>query len=278
MLGTIENGNKPFKQNSWLSWLHEAIPAAEIAVEPASQIIEYTFPEGTGRMQPVAAPAVGSRLREKKATTVDANRVLANISSIPASRSPEWKKATDYLIQEKEWSLEQTSAPGSGPVSPLIRGSVFHRCLEEYAKTGSCDCAAVAGEFSEVRALHGEERERFLAGVEPVVRSITGNEELAWIFHRHPTAYSELPFLYRRGTELVSGIIDRVVIKEGRGYVVDYKAITIESNEALQSWMDHYRPQIRIYCEAVKEMFRLEAVEGFLLFVDNGRLAMTVKI
>ena len=279
MLGTTENGNKPFKQNSWLSWLHQAVSAAEIAVEPALQLIEYTFPEGTCRMLPVAAPAAGSRPREQKKTgPIDAERVIANISSIPPSRSPEWKKATDYLVQDKEWSLEQTSAPGSGPVSPLIRGSVFHRCLEEYAKTGSCDCTAIAGGFPEVRALRGEDREKFLAGVEPVIRSITGNEELSWIFHRQPTAYSELPFLYRKGNEIVSGIIDRVVIKEGRGYVIDYKAITIENDEALQSWIDHYRSQVRIYCEAVKEMFRLEAVEGYLLFVDNGRLAMIVKI
>ena len=126
--------------------------------------------------------------------------------------------------------------------------------------------------------MSGEERERFLAGVEPVIRSVTSSEELAWIFRRQPTAYSELPFLYRKGNELVSGVIDRVVVKDGRGYVVDYKAITIENDGALQSWMDHYRPQVRIYCEAVKELFRLEAVEGYLLFVDSGRLAMTVKI
>lgn len=279
MLGTLENGNKPFKQSSWLSWLHQAIPAPEITTEPASQLVEYSCPVWKARMLPADAPAAGSRPREqKKARTIDADRVLANISSIPASRSPEWKKATDYLVQEKEWSLEQAPAPDIGPVPPLIRGSIVHRCLEEYAKTGSCDCAAVAGEFPEVRALRGEERERFLAVVEPAIRSVTGSEELAWIFHRQPTAYSELPFLYRKGNEIVSGIMDRVVVKEGRGYVVDYKAIAIENDEALQSWMDHYRPQVRIYCEAVKEMFRLDAVEGYLLFVDSRRLALTAKV
>jgi ATP-dependent helicase/nuclease subunit A len=279
MLGTLENGKKPFKQNSWLSYLHQAIPATEIASEPSSQLIEYACPEWTGRMLPAAAPDAGSRPGErKKALAIDADRVLANISSIPASRSPEWKKATDYLAQEKEWSLELASAPESGPVPPLVRGSISHRCLEEYAKTGSCDCAAIAGEFPEVRALSGEERERFLAGLEPMIRSVTGSEELAWIFHRQATSYSELPFLYRKGNEIVSGIIDRVVVKDGRGYVVDYKAMAVENDEALQSWMDHYRPQVRIYCEAVKEMFRLEAVEGYLLFVDSRRLALTVKV
>ena len=141
-----------------------------------------------------------------------------------------------------------------------------------------CDLAAIAGEFPAVRALSGEERERFLDGAGSVVSDLRSREELAWIFHRQPTAYSELPFLYRKGNEIVSGIIDRVVVKDGRGYVVDYKAITIENDEALQNWIDHYRPQVRIYCEAVKEMFRLEAVEGYLLFVDSGRLALTVKI
>jgi ATP-dependent exoDNAse (exonuclease V) beta subunit len=60
--------------------------------------------------------------------------------------------------------------------------------------------------------------------------------------------------------------------------VDDYKTKTIENDEALQSRIDHYRPQVRIYCEAVKEMFRLEAVEGYLLFVDSTRLALIVKI
>jgi ATP-dependent helicase/nuclease subunit A len=279
MLGALENGNKPFKQNSWLSWLHQAIPAAETATGPASQLIEYACPGWQARLLPADAPDTGPRPREKKKTrTIDADRVLANISSLPAPQSPEWKKATDYLAQEKEWSLEQASAPESGPVSPLVRGSILHRCLEEYAKTGGCDYAAIAGEFPEVRALSGEERERFLAGVEPVIRSVTGSEELAWIFHRQPAAYSELPFLYRKGNEIVSGIMDRVIVRDGRGYVVDYKAIAIENDEALQSWMDHYRPQVRIYCEAVKEMFRLEAVEGYLLFVDSGRLALAAKV
>jgi hypothetical protein len=60
--------------------------------------------------------------------------------------------------------------------------------------------------------------------------------------------------------------------------MVDGKSIAVENDEALQSWMDHYRPQVRIYCEAVKEMLRLVAVEGYLLFVDSRRLALTVKV
>jgi ATP-dependent exoDNAse (exonuclease V) beta subunit len=133
-------------------------------------------------------------------------------------------------------------------------------------------------EFPEVMGLAPDERLRFQSEAELVLRSVTGNEELAWIFKQQPGSYAELPFLYRRGNEIISGVIDRVVVKEGAGYVIDYKSIAVESDEALQTWIDHYRPQIRIYCEAAKEVFGLASVEGYLLFLDSRRLALTVKI
>ncbi|MDD1751219.1 MAG: PD-(D/E)XK nuclease family protein, partial [Methanothrix sp.] len=101
-----------------------------------------------------------------------------------------------------------------------------------------------------------------------------GNQDSAWIFERRDRSYSELPFLYKKGQSLVSGIIDRVVIRDGIGFVVDYKSILIEHDEALKSWKEHYRPQIRVYCEAVKEIFGLERVDGYLLFLDSNRLEL----
>ena len=104
------------------------------------------------------------------------------------------------------------------------------------------------------------------------------NNEFAWIFERTVHSYSELPFLYNRGNTLVSGIIDRVVIRDNRAYVVDYKAILIEQDKDLKAWTDHYRPQVQIYCEAVKELFRSQQVEGSLLFLDSNMLETIVRI
>jgi ATP-dependent exoDNAse (exonuclease V) beta subunit len=104
------------------------------------------------------------------------------------------------------------------------------------------------------------------------------NNELAWIFERSVHSYSELPFLYKRGNTLVSGVIDRVVIRDDRAHVVDYKAILLENDKALKAWSDHYRPQVLIYCEAVKELFRLRSVEGSLLFLDSNRLETIVRL
>jgi ATP-dependent exoDNAse (exonuclease V) beta subunit len=106
------------------------------------------------------------------------------------------------------------------------------------------------------------------------VSSVLGNQDSAWISERRDRSVgAALPV---QKATLVSGIIDRVVIREGIGFVIDYKSILIEHDEALKSWKEHYRPQIKIYCEAAKEIFGLERVDGYLLFLDSNRLELVV--
>jgi len=279
MIGTIESGYKPFKQNSWLSSLHEAIPPAEAKAGPGPFLVEYALPDGRAQVVPADRAALGRTgpAEPPQETVIDADAVIANIAPIPPSKAPEWKRATDFLSQEKEWTFEQPVVQEGKALSPLIRGSVLHRCLEEYAKTGAVDLETVLAGFPEVLSLDREARGQFAEDAGMVLRSITESKELSWIFEQRPISYSELPFLYHKGNDIVSGVIDRVIIRDGIGYVVDYKAIAVGKDEALQSWIDHYRPQVRVYCEAVKELFKIERVEGYLLFLDSARLALTVK-
>ncbi len=173
----------------------------------------------------------------------------------------------------KEDSLEKFFLQaGTGTVSPLTRGSVLHRCLEEFANTGAYDLGRIMLEYPDIGALGDAIRQSFAADADSVLKAVLGKDEFRWIFERGPRAYSELPFLYRRGPDIVSGKIDRVVIRDGAGYVIDYKAILIENDDALRAWCGHYRPQVGIYCEAVKNIFSLQVVEGLLLFLDSGRL------
>jgi len=72
--------------------------------------------------------------------------------------------------------------------------------------------------------------------------------------------------------------MDRVVIQGDSGYVIDYKAIAIHDEAEAVAWKDHYRPQVQVYCEALKELFRLQTVEGHLLFLDSARLELIVSI
>jgi len=285
MAGTLAGGRKPGQSptagpNTWLQYLHDAIPALNEQEGIAAEgILSFTYPDWNPQTlideRPIT-PTSGMS-EQGQPPVIDPAVIIENISPLPQSDSISWKKATDLVLPLKGQAMEQDVPRDSTCLSPLTRGSFFHRCLELAATSGSFDLNRVAQEFPEVLALAFDVRLRFLSEAELVLRSVTGNEELAWIFRQHPHAYSELPFLYRKEREIISGIIDRLIIKEGTGYIIDYKSIAVENDESLQTWIDHYRPQIRIYCEAAKKLFGLASVEGYLLFLDSRRLALTVK-
>ena len=286
MTGALVGGRKPGQMpaalpNTWLQHLHTAIPGLDRQeADAAKSVLSFSYPDWKRQEitdERTSPPRSGAAEQETQAI-IDPAEIIVNISPLPRSDSMLWKKATDFLLPLKELAIEQEISRDASCLSPLARGSFFHRCLELITTPGGLDLDRVVREFPEVLALPPDERLPFLADAEQVLAGLTGNEELAWIFKQHPDAYAELPFLYRKDREIISGIIDRLVVKEGIGYVIDYKSIVVEKDEILQTWIDHYRPQLRIYCEAAKEMFRLERVEGYLLFLDSGRLALTVKV
>ncbi|NTW67042.1 MAG: UvrD-helicase domain-containing protein [Nitrospirae bacterium] len=281
MIGALAAAETPVNQNTWLQYLHDAIPALVSPKSgPGARGLCFSYPDWQAEplIEAMQGPLRAAQGPQEQPVVTDPAAVLGNIAPLPASHVERWTTATDHLAREKELVLELSAMREGRPVSPLTRGNINHRSLEAYATTGSFDLRLIAKEFPEIMALGPEERERFLADVETVLRGLMGSEELAWVFKQQPGAYAELPFLYRKGNEIISGVIDRLVVKEGAGYVIDYKSIAVESDDALQTGIDHYRPQIRLYCEAAKELFGLASVEGYLLFLDSRRLALTVKV
>ena len=202
MTATLSKGTLPgqpprIAANTWLQYLHTAIPTLDA---PAGERgLCFAYPDWSTQTLP-DAPARTERNAPAHAEAIDPTAILKNIAACERSGITPWKKATDYLSKEKERTGERPVPHEGQAVSPVTRGSIFHRCLEEYASTGTFALPAIANEFPEFLALGAEERGRFLAGAEQVIRSVTGNEELAWIFKQQPGAYSELPFLYRRRT------------------------------------------------------------------------------
>jgi ATP-dependent exoDNAse (exonuclease V) beta subunit len=149
--------------------------------------------------------------------------ILENISPLPRSETPEWKRATDFIEQDKEAKLFVAPPSSIGTISPLVRGSVLHRCLEDLTRSGPPDIDRIIQEFPGVLEQDTEVREAFQNDIKTVLHAVTTDKTLAWIFDSNAGEYSELPFLYKKGNTFVSGIIDRVVVKDNKGYVVDYK-------------------------------------------------------
>ncbi|HEX9021249.1 MAG TPA: UvrD-helicase domain-containing protein [Nitrospirota bacterium] len=281
MLGARANGTAPVKTNTWLAYLRKTLPLQQ-APEPEAgpRVVKYSCPDWKAQDRPGRKEAGRqSAAPEQQENKVDQNRVLENISPLPRSDTPQWKRATDFIEREKEKEPEQPlflTAPFE--VSPLSRGSVLHRCLEEYTKGGGYDVEKIIPEFPDILSHGNDVRKRFFEDVGSVLKRVLSEKSLVWIFERRDGSYSELPFLLKKENALISGMIDRVVIKDDTGHVVDYKAILIENEKSLADWKEHYRPQVQLYCEAVKNIFQLKSVEGHLLFLDSARLELTTKV
>jgi len=306
MIGSLANGKAPYKQNSWLSYLHEAQPKPlfEKAVEAAPGLTVYSYPANAWNTKdgeyPPRSPFSkgedtqssnppfdkggqgGLLLKEGKRKferEIDIDALIRNLSPVPRSDSLEWKSAAAFIETSRENDPLRPPLHGEGAAISLpTRGSVLHRCLEELTKNGTYNFERITKEFPEIDAVKKEEQEKFLKDIESVLFSVVKNKDFAWIFERKPGSYSELPFLYKRGHSLISGKIDRIVVKERKGFVIDYKSSLRENEDTLNARIDRYRPQLNVYCEAVKEIFKLESVEGYLLLLDSARLELTAKI
>ena len=89
----------------------------------------------------------------------------------------------------------------------------------------------------------------------------------------------ELPFLHRQADGLLQGFIDRLVLVEEEGRVVeaevqDFKTDLLDGSdaEAVAAKVTFYRPQIHAYRDAVAGRYglNLAAVKGTLLFLRPG--------
>lgn len=80
-------------------------------------------------------------------------------------------------------------------------------------------------------------------------------------------AESEVPFIMKRGIEIVSGRIDRVLLTPQGLDIIDYKSFPsgIEAKEI-------YKEQLRLYADAAKKIWKSPVHSCFILFTADAHL------
>ncbi|HAK59238.1 MAG TPA: hypothetical protein DCO77_02495, partial [Nitrospiraceae bacterium] len=87
MIGTLAAGKKPFRQNAWLSYLHQAIPVHRPAENTPSCLITSAWPDWTTQILDLEHRGPGARPQEGREQTtvpVDSTAVLENIAPLRA--------------------------------------------------------------------------------------------------------------------------------------------------------------------------------------------------
>lgn len=83
--------------------------------------------------------------------------------------------------------------------------------------------------------------------------------------------WSELPFYLREGDTLWKGRIDRVLLRDKRVEIYDYKTFPV-NEEKISEIRGFYKPQLEIYEKAVKALFPAKEVRSFLLLTATGEI------
>jgi ATP-dependent exoDNAse (exonuclease V) beta subunit len=76
----------------------------------------------------------------------------------------------------------------------------------------------------------------------------------------------EVPFTYKNNGTIFEGVMD-VVFKEEDGLVIlDFKTDLVNKND-LNSKIEHYKPQVQVYSDAIKTIFGNPPKEVILFFL-----------
>lgn len=93
------------------------------------------------------------------------------------------------------------------------------------------------------------------------------------------SVHCEFPFAITHEGSVLRGSIDRLVLMQRDGRVVaadviDFKTDSFEDDAALRKKVDHYRPQVNAYRQAVAQIFKLPlaAIRGTLFFVHDPKV------
>ncbi len=156
--------------------------------------------------------------------------------------------------------------PAEKSFSAALFGSAVHRMLEEYYKIAKPGQVAMPEKIKTLICSTGissaEFKKNYLKKSEEVIKSIQSSGMLK---PAEEILYTEEPFVLKVGSNRIKGTVDRIDKTEGQIELIDYK--TAKSADT-----GHYRFQISIYLEALKEIFKFDKVAPYIYFVAINKI------
>lgn len=162
----------------------------------------------------------------------------------------------EEMEKDEEW---ETPPPGGG--EGAIFGKLVHRLFEKVDWTKPQFLKKMAE--SEGRAIGATAP--MIRKAEEMVRQALDSEILKRVI-RSEGFQKEVPFAFKKDGVIFEGVID-LVFKEGNELVaLDFKTDLVEP-KGLDSKVEHYRPQVKVYADAIRNIFGIPPKEVLLFFL-----------
>jgi len=254
------------RTDGYLGWLAEADADIEESVRATRWQDSESFVAGLQAEDNGDAAAPAAEPDGRAVTAVSRQRTWAPPSLTPRlvlaapSQLDDDRESSPLRGGEAADDPDASPAPAGKRDNPATRrGTRIHDWLER---------ACLVGEFPAPPASADHRPEWDEA------RAVWDDPALAWVFRPGTTitagrGLSEVPILHRTTTgsvtQLVTGFIDRLVLRPGRVDILDYKSNRIEPAE-VPVLTEHYRPQLAAYREALAVIYPDREIRCWLIW------------
>jgi ATP-dependent helicase/nuclease subunit A len=207
----------------------------------------------------------------------DPVRALKELPSEEWGTLPEWALKPPQPEPDAPTLLTPSRPDGEEPaaVSPLdgddgsrfLRGNLVHALLQTLPELEPARRPAAARGYL-ARPVHGLDDAAQEAIAEETL-AVLGHPEFAELFG--PGSRAEVPLVGRIGDQIVSGQLDRVLVKDDEIWVIDFKT-NRPPPRSISDVPDTYVRQMAIYRTALGEIYPHKRVRCLLLWTVQARL------
>ncbi|VAW64960.1 Helicase [hydrothermal vent metagenome] len=178
------------------------------------------------------------------------------------------KIKTDFSSNNIEPLSENSS------IQAIQRGTAIHRMLELLTLGNHSDELILQKIMFEIQVENESSLNDWLSIAKnnyknPALQNIFKPEKALHVFDECPIQYNKNK---NENKNLVSGIIDRLIITENSVTIVDYKTHQHATKENLQSIAEEYQPQMQYYADGIKTLWPDKKITACLLFTECSEL------
>ena len=185
-----------------------------------------------------------------------------SISQFLAYKSCKRSFYLDYYKRLKvsdDYEFDEIESIPSPNISAIDKGNIVHRFCELYS-TG-LDKKVLLQNITMSYGIDFDED--IYVELEPYIDNYIHYSNSK----TYDKVYIEKPFHLNMGNNYITGVIDRINIKDGMIEIVDFKTSHLKNKDNL---IAHYGPQLNFYAYAVEKIMKMNVNKASILFLENG--------
>ena len=245
--------------NDWYSYIESAVK--NIPTKKENE--EYLYIESSSPMP--AAKDITSTIDAPQETEIP-SQLLSTYHKKHISKIIAPSQFSYHTDKESETTADATDDDS------LLRGIVIHRILELLSTKDNISDEAIKQIIANER--HIDTNDQQIKDWLDESQQLFTQDDLQNIFKPENTLkiFNELPMHYAKDTQMVYGIIDRLIVTDDSVWIIDYKSHQHANAENITQFASHYRGQMRYYTDGIKQAWPDKQIRTSLLFTACGLL------